>query len=79
MPPAAELRRGRAVASSDPLDSPLMRKYAIWGTATSPAHEQWVQRVGKEFERAGFVLVDDIADADFVLNMPRPDVSTTSA
>jgi len=46
-----------------------MRKYAIWGTATSPAHEQWVQRVGKEFERAGFVLVDDIADADFVLNM----------
>ena len=46
-----------------------MRKYAIWGTATSPAHEEWVRRVGAEFERDGFGLVDDIADADFVLNM----------
>ena len=46
-----------------------MRRYAIWGTATSPAHEEWVRRIGAEFERGGFVLVDDIADADFVLNM----------
>jgi len=46
-----------------------MRKYAIWGTATSPAHEEWVRRIGAEFERDGFALVDDIADADFVLNM----------
>jgi ribulose-5-phosphate 4-epimerase/fuculose-1-phosphate aldolase len=46
-----------------------MRKYAIWGTATSPSHEAWVRSIGKEFEADGFVLVDDHADADFVLNM----------
>src|SRR6187399_3719676 len=46
-----------------------MRKYAIWGTSTSPSHEAWVRAVGKEFEGDGFVLVDDHADADFVLNM----------
>src|SRR5499427_3480948 len=46
-----------------------MRKYAIWGTATSAAHEEWVRRVGVEFERDGFEFVDDIAEADFVLNM----------
>jgi ribulose-5-phosphate 4-epimerase/fuculose-1-phosphate aldolase len=46
-----------------------MRSYAIWGTATSPGHEEWVRQVGAEFERDGFVLVDDVADADFVLNM----------
>jgi ribulose-5-phosphate 4-epimerase/fuculose-1-phosphate aldolase len=43
--------------------------YAIWGTATSPSHEAWVRSVGREFERDGFTLVDDVADADFVLNM----------
>ena len=46
-----------------------MRTYAIWGTATSPAHEEWVRSVGKQFEKDGFVAVDDIAEADFVLNM----------
>jgi ribulose-5-phosphate 4-epimerase/fuculose-1-phosphate aldolase len=46
-----------------------MRKYAIWGTSTSPEHEAWVASVGAEFERDGFVRVDDVADADFVLNM----------
>ena len=46
-----------------------MRRYAIWGTATSPEHEAWVRSIGAEFEADGFVLVDDIADADFVLNM----------
>jgi len=46
-----------------------MRTYAIWGTATSPAHEAWVRSIGAEFESDGFRLVDDIADADFVLNM----------
>ena len=46
-----------------------MRKYAIWGTATSPAHEEWVRAIGREFERDEFVAVEDIADADFVLNM----------
>jgi hypothetical protein len=46
-----------------------VRRYAIWGTATSPAHEEWVRAVGKQFEADDFVLVDDIADADFVLNM----------
>ena len=46
-----------------------MRKYAIWGTSTSPSHEEWVRAVGKAFEADGFELVDDHADADFVLNM----------
>ena len=46
-----------------------VRKYAIWGTATSPEHESWVRAIGKEFEKDGFVSVDDVADADFVLNM----------
>ena len=46
-----------------------MRTYAIWGTATSPEHEAWVRSVGAAFEADGFQLVEDIADADFVLNM----------
>ena len=46
-----------------------MRKYAIWGTATSPEQEKWVQSIGGQFEADDFVRVDDIADADFVLNM----------
>ena len=46
-----------------------MRRYAIWGTATSPAHEAWVSSIGDAFEADGFARVDDIADADFVLNM----------
>ena len=46
-----------------------MRTYAIWGTPTSPAHEEWVRSVGKEFERDEFERVDDVAEADFVLNM----------
>src|SRR6186997_3583421 len=46
-----------------------MRTYAVWGTATSPAHEAWVRSIGAEFESDGFRLVDDVADADFVLNM----------
>ena len=46
-----------------------MRTYAIWGTATSPEHESWVRSVGAAFEADGFRLVEDIADADFVLNM----------
>jgi hypothetical protein len=50
-----------------------VRKYAIWGTATSPTHEAWVRSVGKAFEQDGFGLVDDIADADFVLNMFDPE------
>ncbi|HEY7732558.1 MAG TPA: class II aldolase/adducin family protein [Gaiellaceae bacterium] len=49
-----------------------MQRYAIWGTATSPTHESWVRSVGREFEQDGFGLVDDIADADFVLNMFDP-------
>jgi ribulose-5-phosphate 4-epimerase/fuculose-1-phosphate aldolase len=49
-----------------------VRKYAIWGTATSPEHEEWVRTIGKQFERDEFVKVDDIADADFVLNMFDP-------
>ena len=46
-----------------------MRTYAIWGTSTSPEHEAWVRSVGSAFESDGFTLVEDIADADFVLNM----------
>ena len=50
-----------------------MRTYAIWGTATSSAHEQWVRSIGAAFEADGFTLVDDVADADFVLNMFDPE------
>jgi ribulose-5-phosphate 4-epimerase/fuculose-1-phosphate aldolase len=46
-----------------------VRKYAIWGTPTSPAHEEWVRAVGTQFEADGFVAVDNTSDADFVLNM----------
>ena len=46
-----------------------MRTYAIWGTSTSPEHEAWVRSVGSAFESDGFTLVEEIADADFVLNM----------
>ena len=50
-----------------------MRAYAIWGTPTSPAHEEWVSSIGQEFERDEFERVDDIAEADFVLNMFDPE------
>ncbi len=46
-----------------------MRRYAIWGTATSPEHEAWVRSIGAAFEADGFAFVDDVAEADFVLNM----------
>jgi len=46
-----------------------VRRYAIWGTPTSTAHEEWVRSVGKQFEKDDFAHVDDVADADFVLNM----------
>jgi ribulose-5-phosphate 4-epimerase/fuculose-1-phosphate aldolase len=46
-----------------------VKTYAIWGTATSPEHEEWVRQIGKRFEHDDFTQVDDVADADFVLNM----------
>ena len=46
-----------------------MRKYAVWGTATSPEQRTGFVAVGREFEHDGFVLSMIIADADFVLNM----------
>jgi ribulose-5-phosphate 4-epimerase/fuculose-1-phosphate aldolase len=46
-----------------------VRRYAIWGSATSESHAAWVEAIGTEFERDGFLRVDDVADADFVLNM----------
>jgi ribulose-5-phosphate 4-epimerase/fuculose-1-phosphate aldolase len=46
-----------------------VRKYAIWGTATSDAHAAWVDSVGRAFEADGFERVDDVLEADFVLNM----------
>ena len=49
--------------------TPRMRKYAVWGAATSPELTAWVESIGREFERDDFTRVDDIADADFVLNM----------
>src|SRR4029453_13338820 len=49
------------------------RRYAIWGTATSPEHEQWVRAIGKEFEQDEFEPVDEVAEADFVLNMFDPE------
>jgi hypothetical protein len=49
-----------------------MRKYAIWGTATSPEHDAWVREIGHQFERDDFAQVEDVAEADFVLNMFDP-------
>jgi ribulose-5-phosphate 4-epimerase/fuculose-1-phosphate aldolase len=46
-----------------------VRTYAIWGTPASPEQEEWVRAIGRQFERDDFTRVDDIADADFVLNM----------
>jgi ribulose-5-phosphate 4-epimerase/fuculose-1-phosphate aldolase len=46
-----------------------VRTYAIWGTATSPAQEEWVRAVGRQFEQDDFTRVADVAEADFVLNM----------
>jgi hypothetical protein len=50
----------------------LVRRYAIWGTATSPEHEEWVRSIGKQFEQDDFLQVDDVGEADFVLNMFDP-------
>jgi len=46
-----------------------MRKLAIWGTPTSASHAAWVQSVAAAFTADDFELVDDHAEADFVLNM----------
>ncbi len=46
-----------------------MPRYAIWGTATSDTHRTWVESVGVAFERDGWERVDDVLEADFVLNM----------
>ena len=47
-----------------------MRKYADLGNRhVAGATKTWVESIGREFEHDGFVRVDDIADADFVLNM----------
>ena len=46
-----------------------MRKLAIWGTPTSDSHKAWVRSIAEEFTADEFELVDNHADADFVLNM----------
>ncbi len=46
-----------------------MRRYAVAGTATSPALEDFVQSVAGEFELDQFERVASVDDADFVLNM----------
>jgi hypothetical protein len=46
-----------------------MRRYAVAGTATSPAIEALVESVTREFEKDDFVRVDSVDDADFVLNL----------
>ena len=46
-----------------------MRRYALAGTPTSAELERIVRAVAEEFEQDGFVPVDDVHEADFVLNM----------
>ena len=46
-----------------------MRRYAVAGTATSAELDQLVRTVAKEFEQDGFVPVESVDEADFVLNM----------
>jgi hypothetical protein len=46
-----------------------MRRYAVAGTSTSAELSELVRTVAKEFERDGFVPVESVDDADFVLNM----------
>jgi ribulose-5-phosphate 4-epimerase/fuculose-1-phosphate aldolase len=46
-----------------------MRRYAVAGTPTSADLERIVRAVAGEFEQDGFVAVDSVDEADFVLNM----------
>ena len=46
-----------------------MRRYAIWGTPTSPLTKNGSTRSAQQFERDDFERVEDVSDADFVLNM----------
>jgi ribulose-5-phosphate 4-epimerase/fuculose-1-phosphate aldolase len=46
-----------------------MRRYALWGTSSSPELRTWVEAIGREFEQDGFIRVEGVEDADFVLNM----------
>jgi ribulose-5-phosphate 4-epimerase/fuculose-1-phosphate aldolase len=46
-----------------------MRRYAVAGTPTSADLERIVRAVASEFEQDGFVAVDSVDEADFVLNM----------
>ena len=46
-----------------------MRRYAVAGTPTSPALDEWVRSIAAEFERDQFERVESVDDADFVLNM----------
>ncbi|MEP6893069.1 MAG: class II aldolase/adducin family protein, partial [Gaiellaceae bacterium] len=46
-----------------------MRRYAVAGTATSPALDAFVETIAKRFDAAGFARVDSVDDADFVLNL----------
>jgi ribulose-5-phosphate 4-epimerase/fuculose-1-phosphate aldolase len=46
-----------------------MRRYAVAGTPTSDDLESIVRAVAREFESDGFVPVESVDDADFVLNM----------
>lgn len=51
--------------------------YSLWGTATSPAFEQFGQELGSALERAGFQPAADATGADLVLNLidaanPKP-------
>jgi ribulose-5-phosphate 4-epimerase/fuculose-1-phosphate aldolase len=46
-----------------------MRRYAVAGTPTSADLDRIVRAVAKEFEDDGFLAVESVDDADFVLNM----------
>jgi hypothetical protein len=46
-----------------------MRRYAVAGTPTSDDLDRIVRAVAEEFEHDGFVAVDSVDEADFVLNM----------
>ena len=46
-----------------------MRRYAVAGTATSQALDEFVGTIARQFEAAGFERVDSVDDAAFVLNV----------
>jgi ribulose-5-phosphate 4-epimerase/fuculose-1-phosphate aldolase len=46
--------------------------YSLFGTGTSPRHEQFGQELGAALERVGFAPAADAIDADLVINLIDP-------